>query len=114
MANILKKTKNVSMDVGKGENLFTAGGNENWCNHHGNQSGGSSKRSTTAFSYTILGHIVKKDTISYVLAASSQGGEKDTGNEISKPKPSCVPPPRPHLLILPKQSHKPRTKQSNI
>lgn len=48
------------MIVGKRENLFTAGGNANWYNHHGDQSGGSSKISTTAFSYTILGHIVKK------------------------------------------------------
>ena len=44
MAIIKKSTHNkCGKDVEKGEPLYTAGGNVNWCNHYGKQYGGSPK-----------------------------------------------------------------------
>lgn len=43
---IKKTTTNVHGGVGKEENLLTGDGNVNWCGHHGNQDGGSSKSRT--------------------------------------------------------------------
>ena len=39
----INNTTGVDKDVGKGEPSYTVGGNANWCNHSGEQYGGSSK-----------------------------------------------------------------------
>jgi hypothetical protein len=39
----IKIKKTTTKLMGKEDNFLIAGGNVNWCGHHGNQDGGSSK-----------------------------------------------------------------------